>query len=131
MALFAQFSPSLPRGLTEKVVDFQYVPSSELTFNGQIVFEGLSNGLMIFDISTNTWAIYNGTLIPNSTLGQWQKNVLATYQIESGSNGLPIGLKPWKIHGNLDSKPILLKFTQCKENQFTCHNGLCIGQVSH
>ena len=77
---------------------------------------------MLFDNTTNSWAIYNGSRIPNNF--NWQKNVLAT---STHGTGLPIGKKPWKIFDG--SKPLdtFLKFTQCsQQNEFTCYNGQCI-----
>ena len=78
--------------------------------------------MMLFDNTTNSWAIYNGSRIPNGF--NWQKNVLAT---STHGTELPIGKKPWKIFDG--SKPLdtFLKFTQCsQQNEFTCYNGQCI-----
>ena len=113
------------RGLDWKAIDFQYILRLDLRFNGQFVFQGLTySHLMLFDNTTYSWAIYNGTLIPNATFN-WQKDVLATTQIDD-TFGLPVGKKSWKIFDALEPTETFLKLTQCSKNEFTCYNGQCI-----
>mgnify|MGYP002048537561 FL=1 len=118
------------RGFMDSRIDFQYILRLDLRFNGQFVFQGLSHShLMLFDNTTHSWVIYNGTMIPNATFN-WQKNVLATTTFQKDDKAsvlLPIGKKSWKIFDGLEPLEIFLKFTQCnQQNEFTCYNGQCI-----
>ena len=126
---FCQFSHLVQfklRGLNiESKIDKHYVLIADKTFNHLPIFQGVSQGLILFDASSKSWIFYDADDLPSSSALEPGK-ILGSHKIIPGSVNLPVGLREWMLIQPDRTIQQALKLTKCNDNEYTCSNGQCI-----
>ena len=99
----------LLRGLgSNSDLDNRYI-LQQSKFNDKIVFQGVSKGMILYDLERMTWVVYNHSKIhTTSTLKKHDEVAILHYEDEA--KDLPLGLNEWHFKHKIGLK--LLKFSK-------------------